>query len=606
MASLVRTDDRSRDFTFVRSEGTFFDFQVAACDFCALRIGAGKDALLALDTGLGKTCVVKKVVDDLQLKTLIVTPPGLVYQTYCSMLRYPWELSLQTTARRRSAGQGGSTSVLWAETGAQLHTASSSEHRVLVVNKSLNWLQVLRTGGYGICCVDEAHALSDGCMTDLRRLIPRIPLLLATATPWGSDALQRHFASRAPPDYRRSSPWNVSRGFCRLMRAAFVVRKTARVMELVGTAKVRLNTVSSRLSPIDLAAYYKSLLASVEDAYLLSKVSKAILYLKIEETARRHGVVLEWTAMRDTIRSLLAGCASTLLSLGSESEAREVSKSRRIGARVLECLSGSGKVVDDLGLQQSHREVIFPEVTSADTARFDQKRISRACACCGLSLMEYRWLYSGHNALVPLPDLWKMHTGGFKRSLVRFDSSADVARALEMAAKCTPAGVEVFSLTSSASAAQRRRVIQRFCSFDRALLNLKVFVRGCLRSDDPTIQRLVSGSDVLPRVSLFLHQHRFLLTDRSIDCGIMNLHRFLDTVVCLRVVPSYVSLLQLTGRISRLAVDVASQGRVDVVCHKYGATMDELFQQHVQEHLERAGLGEADGSDSEDGSEHGF
>ena len=59
--------DQGSRFDFARPHGGgFFDFQCAAVAFCVERLQAGQDAVLALDTGLGKTVVLRGILQALR------------------------------------------------------------------------------------------------------------------------------------------------------------------------------------------------------------------------------------------------------------------------------------------------------------------------------------------------------------------------------------------------------------------------------------------------------------------------------------------------------------------------------------------------------------
>ena len=196
--------DASGVFEFIRPDGTFYDFQLAAVSSCCGRLLANGSAVLALDTGLGKTCVVKALVERLGSKTLVVAPGGLVRQLSQGLSRYPW-------------GDMGSARVLRAETGKEMEEAKTKIHDILVVNRAL---RNINPTGYGLLVVDEAHQKAS--LKAASKLRKGLKVLLVTATLDTSCGAISAFLNG-------SWFWDT--------RDYFVVQKTPRVQELLGVAR---------------------------------------------------------------------------------------------------------------------------------------------------------------------------------------------------------------------------------------------------------------------------------------------------------------------------------------------------------------------------------
>jgi hypothetical protein len=83
-------------------------------------------------------------------------------------------------------------------------------------------------------------------------------------------------------------------------------------------------------------------------------------------------------------------------------------------------------------------------------------------------------------------------------------------------------------------------------------------------------------------LSCFLAKRRIMICDNSVDLG-FDLHRHVDALLLPRLVPDRTALLQLSGRISRIAVDIKDQGTIRILSNMYEGTLDELFLKHVQQ-----------------------
>jgi hypothetical protein len=129
--------------------------------------------VLALDTGLGKTCTVRAILIRVKARAIVVVPGSLVRQVAAGLVCYPWQTSKSKKNSR----------VAIAETDKQLTThLITSRHQFLVVNRELlrkNPLEViLHTYKYDIIVLDEAHrSYPEVNRTDF------MPILFVTAFP---------------------------------------------------------------------------------------------------------------------------------------------------------------------------------------------------------------------------------------------------------------------------------------------------------------------------------------------------------------------------------------------------------------------------------------
>jgi hypothetical protein len=87
------------------------------------------------------------------------------------------------------------------------------------------------------------------------------------------------------------------------------------------------------------------------------------------------------------------------------------------------------------------------------------------------------------------------------------------------------------------------------------------------------------GKLLLSYVESYLARPRLLLADATVDIG-FDLHRHVDGLYISR--ETYVELCQISGRVSRIAVDREDQGTFDVYTHCIQDTLDDaLFLKHI-------------------------
>lgn len=518
--------DRSRLFDFVRPDGrTFFDFQIAAVDFCCERLLQGNSAVLALDTGLGKTCTVRAIVERMGARALLVCPGGLVRQTTASMARYPWDA--RSSSGWRVAG---------IETGNELTAldASTQEHRVVVLNRSLG-LRYSLVRHFDLVVIDEAHQ-SKSC--GLARSVLQTPILFVTACPFeGMDLMEA--MSR-----------NMQRSLSLLQKFVadcFIVEKTPRALKAVGAAEPRVVVLNLQLTDEELAAYDERLLTEVRIGCMLPSrlqiaLSLSRLFPRLAPKAARlaHEVVM-------TMRS-----ADVPLPRG-------------------EALSRLRGLFAEHGLS-------FPAAQyTPDSEGLAPDRHLR-CGCCGLTPAEYSVLYNMHSKALPSSaPPWSLREArrNFTAAIVRYQDK----RQIESVMKSHPPPKDIlpFVLTSDRGAAYRARLVQRFSSHDGQRCKILVLARAFRSGNAPELLLRVGalgmGRMLLRALERFLARQRVLIADKAVDVG-FDLHRHLNEVHVPRLVATRAELRQLTGRVSRIAVDQSDPGTIDVLANCYERTLD--------------------------------
>jgi hypothetical protein len=426
--------DQGPGYSFVRPDGrTLYDFQLAAALHCTERLRVAGRAVLALDTGLGKTCVVRTVVELLGGRALVVVPGGLVRQVSAALARLPWET--KSTVR-----------VALAETGKQLQAALAEpkeHHQVLVANRALRFTGHEMSSGYGLLVVDEAHQKQSA--TVVRKLGgngsagPKVPTLFVTATPESSWVLpELVFGNRGY--------WvnKLDRA-----RAIFSVRKSPRVLKILGVAKPRPLLLDMELSTE--AAY------EAYDAAMLRLVSRTSLP---GAAALRLGI-----ALGSTLARLRDRCA------------REV---RAVLDRVDQQKLASGLLADALAFVNGE-----PLSERRDGWTLDKWQ-SSLCGCCGLTSGERSLLARAHAAATPdPPPPWRHEALGVTSAIVRFPSKQALDEVLRR--HPIPQQVSVHVLTSDKSAAYRAGLVRRFSGRDGQKAGLAVLHRAANRETAPEL-----------------------------------------------------------------------------------------------------------------------
>jgi hypothetical protein len=525
--------DQGPRYSFVRPDGcTLYDFQLAAALHCTEQLRVAGRAVLALDTGLGKTCVVRTIVELLGGRALVVVPGGLVRQVSAALARLPWETK-------------STTQVVLAETGKQLQAALAEpreHHRVLVANRALRFTgHEMSSGGYGLLVVDEAHQKQSA--TVVRKLGgngstgPKVPTLFVTATPESSWVLpELVFGSCGYLSDR--SDW---------ARAIFAVHKTPRVLSLLGVAKPRLLLLDMEL-PTE-AAY------EAYDAAMLRLVSRTSLP---GVAALRLGIAL--------------GSALTRL---RDRCAREV---RAVLARVDQQKLACGLLADAMAFVKGEPLAEWRDGWTLD------KWQSSLCGCCGLTSGERSLLARAHAAATPNPPPpWTHKALGVTSAIVRFPSKQVLEEVLRR--HPIPQQVSVHVLTSDKSASYRSRLIHRFAGRDGQKAGLAVLCRAAERGMAPElflqVCALGMGTMFLSALEQYLARPRLLLTDASVDVG-FDLHRHVDGVYVPRIPSERSDLQQIVGRICRIAPERRQQGTIDVMSSRYVGTADDLLYKHLK------------------------
>ena len=527
--------DRSETFSFIRPDGrTFFDFQIAAIEHCRRRLSNKEHTLLALDTGLGKTCSIRAILTQLKARAIIVVPGGLVRQVSSGLVCYPWETS----------SSEGASVVASAETGKQLmtHLVTCYAHQFLVVNRALlltkSLASIVEIYGYNVIVVDEAHQ-PRSLSTVKKWPYSCYPILFVTASPDEGDLpfrLRNLTACRFRTDAFRD--------------ACFLVRKTLRSMEALGVAKPNLVVLKSTLE--DYNEYYDTLIANI----WVSNGNSPNTQLRIM-LAAAHALPKAAPFFAIAILNLLENLRYRGGEIGGDC----------LFANMAALLSKHGHAVPaDIVVGASHRR-------------------PTACDCCDLTPAELTTLHSAHAWASPeAPPPWVLMPSGFASALVRFRTRKHMEDTIE--AHPIPKDILVFKLTSDKSAAYRARLVQRFASHDGQKAKLSVLTRALRDSRTCSemlyrVGRLGLGKLFLSHIETCLARPRLLLADATVDVG-FDLHRHVDGIYLSRIPSSYIELCQITGRVSRIAVDRENQGTINVFTHCAQDTLDDaLFLKHL-------------------------
>jgi hypothetical protein len=541
--------DLSPQFAFTRPDNrTFFDFQLAAVHFCADRLTANQATVLALDTGLGKTIVVRAITERLGAKCVAVSVPGaLVRQFAESLRRYPWATAADACP-----------SVAPIETGKQLR-AAVGKNGFLVVNRALDPGATELFGACELLVFDECH--QSQTLRAYKRAIalaPGCPCLFLSATASESEELINQFDPvQCHSHVRRLSGAPLLNKFA---TACFVIRKTARVLSRLGLAQPALSFLDVPLT-IPPSHYLESVLRSLSFDYRNLDLRVHVLLALVDlyqEIATRAAPVL---------RCLLDEMARSKVVLACERGADE--RSRVLLGRPLP-----------------------PELKLAGAAA---RRSRYCCPCCALTPAEYNYLNDLHLMAQPTPKpFWAEASGRALAAacvLLRFPS----ARALRttLVHYPLPSDSVGFVLTSDKSAATRALTIKRFKAhggYRAALKTLRQAGRGGGCHPTAIARVFAAGSGlsyfVVRKVASFLTRRRILLCDATVDVG-FDLHHHLEAILTSQVPRSRVDVLQLVGRVSRICTEVKAQPAIGVVCHAASGTLEDVcFKKHIRRELD--------------------
>jgi hypothetical protein len=614
--------DQGSRFDFARPHGGgLFDFQCAAVAFCVERLQSGQDAVLALDTGLGKTVVLRGILQalrnakppfhasdgvasdaaasvgaptpgaradgDVEYLAVVLSPGGLVRQTATALRSFPWEKPSVTEGSGRgreaaacvvAAARDGDLTVALAEKSADYAVSAAHIHDVLVQNRAIG-RPADQTYRYTV--VDEAHQLQ---VAVLRRL--KGPVLFVTACVLDcqkiSDTRFRRVGTRRTPLQGRE-----------FGSSCFVVSKTERVSRLLGLSSCRLLPL-----PASLPAWYpylERLLTNVRYPSSHGDVSKAQALLALPPLLG-HGNT-------GSALAVAAACGDSLHALlqrvsGNNAILRERTQVCQLAGAVFRyCQTYVAEDERGRFLLPMRRACEAVSLARAVVVE-EEGRLPRpsACPCCGLTESELALLYHAHIcALPPLVAPWSLgpSSGGgsaaFWSALVRFPTKGEIRRTLAL--EPPPSDVDVHVLTSDMSAGKRAKTIRDFCGYGGSRAAIVALRRGVLATGTALnlrkLGRIGCGRFFVNEIAGYLARRRVLLADAVADVG-FNLHRHTDALVVPKVVATRAELQQLLGRLTRIDVDVASQGVVDVVTTTHKGTLDSLFARHVAQEEARA------------------
>lgn len=518
--------DHGPSFNFVRNlETHLYDFQEAAVSHCVKRLQRTTPprVVLALDTGLGKTCAIRAIIDKLNCRALVIVPGGLVRQIAQGLSRYPWESI-------------ASKVVIPIETGRELVSALSTpevSHQILVVNRALrfNGTEMLH---YQVLIVDEAHQQQS--LFVARKLgEPRVPTLFVTATPECSWQLQKLVLGQFLWDH--SVEWE---------RCVFSVRKSLRVINLLGIAKP--HPVIFDLDLEDMRSYDDCVVKC------LSRYSTGSTNFEL---------------MRGIRMSLAVVSALPRLRNSCVLIVREAL--RRVN---------QNNVPFDL-LTKVFEFLNEEEPPGLNQRKYEVKSLPAVCPCCSLT-SEDRGIFARLHASITYepPPVWthfKLKT--LTSVIVRFPNK----KALEWSLSVypIPSHVNCFVLTSDKSAAYRANLVKRFAGKDGQKTKLTVIHRAIENGTASELfLKVASLQFFMSYLTESLSAPRLLLADATVDVG-FDLHRHADGVYVPRLPHNRSELHQVIGRVCRIAPERPEQGVMNVISHKYRESLDELLWSHL-------------------------
>jgi hypothetical protein len=529
--SKMNFTDRGPLFSFSRPDNkTFFDFQNAAIVHCVDAINNGKPAVLALDTGLGKTCTLREIIIRLKFKAIVIVPGGLVRQVAAALTHFPWKTDDSEIPLR----------VCTAETGKQVISVRAP-HDIFVVNRALLIPQSVKSS-YDLVVIDEAHQPSS---MRAHCIYSSASVLFMTACPGESSELCDFFRRFA----QRPGAASSGREFA---EACFVVEKTPRVLEALGAAHPKLVLLHRDLPDPD-----------KYDSEIIRYISSSYLSGGLGLPGRLH-ILLAYANLIPRAAAMAAQNLQLLMQ-NALSNNDELPK---------------GEFVSRARILLSAHNLTFPENEGEEGRNINLDRGSR-CACCRLTRAEYLHLHHAHSMAVPTySPPWVLQRKGFTSCLIRFRSKAQIEETLKDFP--VPDNILTFVLTSDKSAAYRANLIKKFAGHDGQRAKLAVLTRAIENGKAPEhILRVGALGFVMKEIEMFLARPRILLADSTVDVG-FDLHRHIDGMHVPQMVATYAELRQLIGRISRIATEKSNQGSIDVLTNCTDNSLDEaLFIKHI-------------------------
>lgn len=563
--------DVSEDFAFVRNhDDRFFDFQIAAIEKATNVLLSNKSFCLACDAGLGKSLCAAKIISNFieqrpQSQILLVAPGSLVHQLTKTLTNYPWG---EETGLKPKLIQKG------VELAAAIEDLQCKD--VLICNKALKWVEHLDK--FTLIVHDEMHVLSYDRSRQLRDRL----LLCLTATPEHAFHMYSALNFQCCHD---PNPHEVAKAD---VRARMInIRKTTRVMQLVGTAKTVLqkwDTEHPNLThyyaqlfhwadtfaqPIPRIVYLSTIvkLALENGVSPLPDLSPERLEAHVKDAIRQSGNIM----IRNSLRFHRMMAAQALAA-------------RRIYSRVTQLSSTydfNVPILADATLQEAF---VASQALEHSVCGINE------LASCGLLMSELQTLHAIHCAYAPEPQLVCSQrsqekfgeTQRFTAAIVRLPTQREAKRKFNALKNDTR--IQPFLLSSSLTAAGRTNAIRKFSSFGGLRSKWTCFRRQIHNSTNPLCHEIFSGcfGDIfISSLSSYLVKKRILVCDNTIDVG-LDMHRVTDAIIIPRLIATQTEFHQLLGRCSRIATERSSQGSVELTTSKIIGTLDELFDRNIQ------------------------
>ena len=599
--------DRSCYYSFHRPDGrTFFDFQHGAIDHCVDLLSQNMNAVLALDTGLGKTCVSRAIVAELGLKALVICPGGLVRQVAAGF-EQPWMPKQKASkgTRKRKAADGSiesntamsaplpanapppanaplpanadtfppearTTEVAWkvarVETGKQLQdlfNIGAGDYKVVVINRALAGIGRFSSFFSMIVC-DESHQVQSLAPLRWVEANRSLPMLFLTANVFEATQMAgRYFSS--------SSQSHAADGHS-MSKAMFLIHKTSRVLNMLNIAQPQLMVTYQQLSEKQMEDYDKNIVGALVEGRTSTQrgnnANSACLHIHIR-------ALLGLAQVMPRCKSMVARALHGIVQWVRQHQ-RKMPK---------------GDVISRIKSLLNSESLTFPPPAAegpADDETCSVGDLRNRCDCCSMTSTEYALLYKLNSAALPLdlevPPFWTKPCEGFTSTLIRCKDKKHIN---EMLIKYPmPDNMIKFVLTNEKPACYRACLIKQFASHDGQRAKLQIFRRAFDNGKAPPgllkVGHLGMSQMFLKQMERFLARPRVLLADATVDVG-FDLQRHVDAIYIPRLVATPEELHQLVGRVCRIVADRTDDKQtIDVMSTCIQGTLDEYL---ISKHL---------------------
>ncbi|CAE7631230.1 Alkbh3 [Symbiodinium sp. CCMP2456] len=572
-------EDRSRHFTGRRMKSGLLDYQQGALHFLKQALlPEGSKALLALDTGLGKSAVVKELVDyqwlEKGFRSIVIVPSTLVDQTVRTLVFPPWEkppawfLQSKNSKAKQELLKGFGVATLRSisDQKALLATPIGERPHVLVCNAACREAEAGNFSGLlldrHLVVVEEAYSPSYHTCHLHAHAPESSRILFVTATP--DRLLSREPELRGQNHFR--------------------VKKTPQLLLSLGMADPKLELLKLQETQ---ASFFST--GRLGDGFLrplaMHALDEQCLQPFLEQQPPTY--LKSWQQFFDSLPE--ETCRSLAVDYGGP-------------------VVRPGKPYDSQFLLWSFRAMVAASPGSltsylrAMAKAAHQQHGRDTCRCCALTEYQLSEM-AGAERKSSLLESVEFVTKTLRQELapeVHGRGGYDLGRFGATIVRCScletinqvvqdlssDSSFEIHKLTTGLSSRQRTKVLQSYTCFKGDRAAMCVLRRG---SDQLQAQGSPLGrKPILALVSKFVTRHHVLLADASIEVGIESLHRCTDSVILQQLPTAYDQLLQLGGRVSRLALDLPKpQPPIVVRCPLRIGTVDELLARHLRGEAQR-------------------